>query len=159
MYVQHLTLQTGHLTRIQQGDVAGETLARVRPWLSALVTGGAAPLPVSELADYSATATVLDGALLVTISGRPVPGNDGLPPLVTIGVARRSRHSSVLWPLLTGPVMPQAAPGLRRPGEPWCGVVLWPTMALEPDAVPWLGDLERCIAWAWVTMPTEGGLE
>jgi hypothetical protein len=152
-YIAHLTLATGHATRIQRGDVTGETLARVGPWLAVLVESGRpAPLPVSELAEYSALAAMIDGALIVTISG-PAPVDGPMagkaPPLVSIGVAERSRHGGALWPLLTGPVMPPAKPGLQRPREPWCAVVLWPTLALYPSASHWLGDLERCIAWAW----------
>lgn len=160
MYVAHLTLATGHVTRIQRGDVAGETLARVGPWLAVLVESGApASLPVASLSDYTALATVLDGALVATISGPP-PTTGRMagvaPPLITLGVAKRSRHGAALWPLLTGPTMPSAKAGLQRPAEPWCGAVIWPTLALHPDAAAWLGDLERCIAWAWCTRPTDG---
>lgn len=153
-YLNHLTLSTGHTRRSERAEVSGETLARVGPWLAALVESGQpAPLPVSGLADYSGHASVFDGALVVTISGAaladgPMAGKP--PPLVTVGVARRSRHSAALWPLMTGPVMPKAKPGLQGPAAPWCAAAIWPTLALYPDAVSWLGDLERCIAWAWI---------
>ncbi len=151
MYIQHLTLSTGHARRIEAGEVSGEVLARVSPWLAALAeSGGHMPLPVAGLAEYTGLATVVDGALIVTISGPPDAAGRA-PPLVSMGVARRSRHGAALWPLLTGPVMPPTAPGLRKPDAPWCGVALWPTLALYPQATEWLGDLERCIAWAWCT--------
>lgn len=153
MYLNHITLSTGHTRCIQPGDVSGETLARVGPWLAALVDSGKpAPLPVSLLSGYSAQAEVFEGALIVTLSGPPPtdgPMAGKAPPLVSIGVAQRSRHGSALWPLMTGPVMPKAKPGLQRPAEPWCAVAIWPTLALYPSAADWLGDLERCIAWAW----------
>lgn len=146
MYIHHLTLATGHTTRIERGDVAGETLARVGPWLVALVESGEpAPLPVSDLAHYTAHASVQDGALLVTISGSA--------PLVTMGVAKRSRHGAALWPLMVG--LPGTKAGLERPGEPWCAVAIHPGVITHPDALAWLGDLERCIAWAWVTRPAD----
>lgn len=153
MYIKHLTLQTGHTSRINPGDVSGEALARVGPWLAALVESGqSAPLPVSGLADYTGQAAVFDGALICTISG-PAPQYGPMagkaPPLVSIGVAARSRHGAALWPLMTGPVMPPAKPGINRPGEPWAAVAIWPTIALYPCAIDWMGDLERCIAWAW----------
>lgn len=152
MYITHITLNTGHTSRIQQGDVSGETLARVGPWLSALVDSGQpAPLPVAALSQYTALALVLDGALVVTISGQvltsgPMAGK--APPLVSVGVAKKSRHDH-LWGLLTGPVMPPSAPGIKRPQSPWCSVVIYPTIAMHTDALEWIGDLERCIAWAW----------
>lgn len=153
-YLNHITLITGHTRRSDRTEISGETMARVGPWLAALVESGQpAPLPVFGLADYAGLASVHDGALIITISG--LPPTTGVmagkaPPLITMGVAKRSRHGAVLWPLMTGPVMPSAKPGIQRPREPWAAVAIWPTIALHPSAVEWLGDLERCIAWAWL---------
>lgn len=156
-YVQHSTLTTGHISQIRQGDVSGEAVARIAPWLSAMIESGQSiPLPVAELSDYSGHASVLDGALIVTISGPPPPKVTGelagkAPPLVTVGVARKSRHAH-LWTLMTQvPPMPVVHPSVVKcPKAPWCAVAIWPTIAFYPDAATWLGDLERCIAWAWV---------
>lgn len=151
-YITHITLASGHTSRIKQGDVSGEALARVGPWLAGLVESGKSmPLPVSGLANYTAHASVFDGALIVTISGPTVatgPMAGKAPPLVSVGVAKKSRHNH-LWGLLTGPVMPPAKTGIARPQSPWCGVVIHPTIAMHLDALEWLGDFERCIAWAW----------
>jgi hypothetical protein len=158
--IQHLTLASGHTSRIERGDVTGETIGRIAPWLGALVeSGAAAPLPLSGLADYSASASVNRGALLVTISAKadvsgPMAGM--AQPLVTIGVARRSADGDSLWPLLCGAHTQQGNLAAVRPPEPWCGVVIWPTLFLHPGALEWLGDLERCIAWAWCTRPADG---
>ena len=153
IYINHLSLRSGHLSRIAVKDVSRETIARVSPWLLALVAQREPlPLPVSGLADFAANASVFDGALLLTVSGPPSLAHGGkAPPLASIGVAKRSRHGAALWPLLTSDVMPAIKPGLRKPTEPWCAVVLWPTLALHPSASRWLGDFERCVAWAWVT--------
>lgn len=152
-YITHITLATGHTSRIQKGDVAGETAARVGPWLAALVASGQPmPLPVSSLSEYTALAVMLDGALIVTISGPPVktgPMSGKAPPLVTVGLAKKSRHAH-LWSLLTGPVMPPVAAGIKCPSTPWCAVAIHPTIAMHTSALEWLGDFERCIAWAWV---------
>lgn len=148
MYLNHITLTTDHLRRSPRAEVSGETIARMSPWLEALIASGeSAPLPVSSLSDYSAHAAVQDGALIITISG---PQALGTPPLVSMGVAKRSRHGAAVWPLMTGPSMPPIAPGVARPAEPWAAVAIWPTAALCPDAGEWLGDLERCIAWSWL---------
>lgn len=160
MYIHHLTLSTGHLSRIERGDVSGETLARVGPWLAALAAspGDSLPLPVDALSDYTGLAAVLDGSLIVTISGPAMksgPMRGKRPPLVTIAVAKRSRHGAELWPLLQAPHMPAVKRGLTRPAEPWAAVSIWPTVMLYRDSVHWLGDLERCIAWAWCTRPQD----
>lgn len=160
-YIRHITLATGHTSSVELGDVSGETVARVRPWLAALVASGQpAPLPVSGLASYSGQATVIAGGLVVTISGAaassgPLAGQ--APPLVTLGVAARSRHSAGLWAVLTAAPMPPARPGLRFPDAPWVAAAIWPTIALHMAALEWVGDLERCIAWAWCTrQPADG---
>ena len=146
MYINHLTLATGHMTRIHRGDVAGETLARVAPWLEAAVQSGQAlPLPVRDVAEYQARAVMQDGCLLLTVSS-PVGQT-----LATLAVAKRSRHGATIWPLLGASHMPPMLAGLQRPQEPWCAVALWPCLALDPDATGWLGDFERCVAWAWCT--------
>lgn len=151
MYINHLTLSTGHLSRIERGDVSGETLARVRPWLAAVTaSGGTHTLPVSALSDYTASAVVVNGALIVSVFA---PNG---APLVSIGVAKRSRHGAPLWEALTGPQMPPAAPGISQPSEPWCAALLWPTLAANLSAARWLGDFERCVAWAWCTRPVDG---
>lgn len=147
MHIHHLTLNTGHITHVRPGDVSGETVARVAPWLRALVESGKKhPLPASSLAAYTAQATVDKGALLCSVFGRT--GD----PLVTIGVAARSRHTAPLWASMTASGMP-ARPGLKPPAHPWCAVLVWPGIADDFDAAMWIGDFERCVAWAWVARP------
>lgn len=154
MYLNHITLSTGHTRRSQRSDISGETLARISPWLAALVDSGSLmPLPVSSLSAYTAMASVHDGGLIITISGPalttgPMAGKP--PPLITMGVAKKSRHSATLWPLMTGPVMPAAKPCIQCPDTPLLAVAIWPTIALHTDALEWIGDLEQCIAWAWM---------
>lgn len=70
-------------------------------------------------------------------------------PLVTFAVAQDSANGDDLWERLAGRF--GAAPGLRKPPEPWCGVVVHPALALDGAARDWLGDFERCVAWAWIT--------
>lgn len=69
-----------------------------------------------------------------------------------VNEARRS-HGAALWPTMLQ--MPDTLPAIERPAEPWCAVVIHPTIALHPETLAWLGDLERCIAWAWVTRSSE----
>lgn len=157
-YITHITLSTGHTSRIKAGDVSGETLARVSPWLLTLVDAGRAmPLPVSSLREYTAHAAVQDGALVLTVSGPTITDAGQVqnmrPPVVTIGVAKKSRHAH-LWRLMTtGQHMPQPAPGIKPPETPWCAVSIWPSSVLCTDAFEWLGDFERCVAWAWCHDP------
>lgn len=157
-YLAHLTLTTGHLRRSYREEVGDEALALLAPWLAkAISTGDREPLPVASLAHFAASATAEHGALLCTVWGPPARSNQPPPsppsaavPLVTFGVAQRSRLAAVLWPLLLA-LPGTAAAGLQRPPTPWCAVSLQPGLLLHPTASEWLGDLERCIAWAWIT--------
>lgn len=156
MYLHHLTLSTGHLARTAREDVAPEVTALLAPWLVGLVqTGKVAPLPASSLSAYSAQALVQDGALVVTVYAPTGPHAPGKPhagpgtPLVTLGVAQRSRQAAGLWDALTGAFPARA--GLQMPSTPWVAVATHPAMLAHRDAVEWLGDFERCIAWSWIT--------
>lgn len=65
--------------------------------------------------------------------------------LVRIGVANHSRCGAALWRRL-------GAEG-AVPGEPWCAVQLLD--GLDQNASRWLGDFERCLAWAWLLTKEE----
>lgn len=156
MYINHITLTTGHLVRSERAGVADQTLEAVSPWLRAAIDAGRpVPLPVHELAHFSARAMMSEGGLVVTIYGPAGPYQAGKPhagehiPLVTMAAAQRSRHGAPLWHQMVAAF--GAKTGLLRPAEPWCAVALHPSIAGYPDAAHWLGDFERCIAWAWIT--------
>lgn len=156
MYINHLTLNTGHLARTSRGDVAASVTAHLAPWLQGLVnTGKAAPLPVPALSEYSAQALLQDGGLVVTIYAPAGPYQPGKPhggdvmPLVTMGLAQRSRQAASLWEELCAPL--PSRPAVDMPATPWLAVIMHPTLPAHRGAAEWLGDLERCIAWAWLT--------
>ena len=155
MYINHLSLTTGHNARTSRADVADDVLAIVAPWLQSIVgTGQKSPLPIPTLSHFGAIAYVQDGVLIVTVYGPSVPHLDGQPastdiPLVTFGVAQRSRHSEPLWAMLMENFENPA--GIKQPGTPWCAVVMHLSIMAYADAIGWLADFERCVAWAWIT--------
>lgn len=156
-YINHVTLSTGNLTRSSRAEVADEVVAVIAPWLiDGIAAGTPLPLPVAALSHYRAVVIKTDGGgLVVTVyapSGPHLPGTPAFGkglPLVTLGVAQRSRHGADLWGTLVAQF--GCAKGLRRPTEPWCAVALHAGLAAHREAAHWLGDLERCIAWAWIT--------
>jgi hypothetical protein len=155
MVLAHITLQSGHIRVSPRTEVRDEVLALLAPWLDqALASGKPMALPVQALSHFSARASEEDGALLITLFGPRGPHVPGTPapgvlPLVTLGVAQLSRHGEVLWPLLVA--LPGTTPGIKRPAEPWCAVALHPTATTYVGDVEWMGDFERCVAWAWMT--------
>ena len=159
MYINHLTITTGHKARTSRADVAEEALAIVAPWLQSIVGAGQkspfpAPAPAPALSHFSAIAYVQDGGLIVTVYGPTGPHRTGQPasadiPLVTFGVAQRSRHSEPLWAMLLANF--EHAAGIKQPATPWCAVAVHPSIMAHPNAIGWLADFERCCAWAWIT--------
>ena len=154
MYINHITINTGHNARTSRADVADDVLAIVAPWLQSIInTGNKTPLPVTELSHFSAVAYVQDGGLVVTVYGPSGPHKQGQPasadiPLVTFFVAQRSRHSEPLWAmLLANFVHPD---GIKQQSAPWCAVVVHPSAIAHRDSLEWLADFERCVAFAWI---------
>jgi len=159
-YLHHVTLSTGHTRRSPRSEVADSILAVLVPWLNSLVeTGSRIALPAPGLEHFSATGTVESGSLLFTIwapNGPHVAGKayegDKIP-LVTFGVAQRSRQGTELWSMMSAQF--GVHPDLRKPAEPWCATAIHSGIAANPKAVLWLGDFERCVAWAWITRNPE----
>lgn len=155
MYINHITLTTGHNARTSRADVADDVLAVVSPWLQSIInTGEKHPLPVAALSHFSAITFVRDGGLLVTVYGPSGPHDQGKPanadiPLATFGVAERSRHGEPLWAMMLASF--EHAPSIRQPSTPWCGAILYPSAIAHKLELSWLADFERCCAWAWIT--------
>jgi len=156
MYLNHITLSTGHIARTQRSDVAPQATKLLAGWLPSIVDSGQIhPLPVQPLSHFGAQAFVQDGALVVTACAPVGPHTQGKPhggqtmPLVTFGVATRSRQGGALWSMLTCAF--DTANGLKQPDTPFCAVAIHPSIANYTGPVEWLGDFERCVAWAWIT--------
>lgn len=66
-----------------------------------------------------------------------------------MGVAQRGEQGAKLWGLLCGVHVGKA--GCIKPDEPWCGVVVHPSIGTYRGDLAWVGDFERCVAWAWIT--------
>ncbi len=154
-YLNHITLSTGDCRRSPRAEVDDETLALLHPWLTrSLASGRIEPLPVAPLSHYGAR-VIKEIGLLATIYGPRGPHNPGAPhpgehvPIVTLGVAQRTREADDLWAHLVANFGAQN--GIAMPAAPWCAVVLHQNIVAFSEAAEWLGDLERCIAWAWIT--------
>jgi hypothetical protein len=145
MHLNHITLSTGHTARTSRADVTDGTIAALRPWLDAAIAyqdDYPLPGPLGVRDGYRATVYVEHGALVCTVFGPP------LEPLVTFGVAERSRQSAELWAMLVAQF--GCKTGLQAPGTPWCAVVIHPAYALQHGVSAWIGDFERCVAWTWL---------
>ncbi len=149
-YIEHLTIDTGDQRRSHRTEVTDEAVTMLRPLLERVAAGERVEVPGSWWPRLDLHGAVgRNRALLVTVSaveppaGVPDPGRR--VPLVSVGVAPTSRAADEVWHGMTRRHRDE-----RTPSAPWCAVRIHPTLALYPVAASWLGDLERCIAWAWI---------
>lgn len=96
--------------------------------------------PVPHFSDYSAIFYQLGDSLSVTLVHRL------FGPCLIFGTALTPHNGTRLWKILGGTG--------NQPSLPWCGVKIEPTLVLAhlhtADGVSWMGDFERCVAWAWI---------
>ena len=131
-YIWHETIQSQHTRRSFLSEVAPDALAKVQDWLKA----DRFPLPGGYECVVTYRATHCLQAEVYTSTG---------VRLVEIGIADHPRCGQPLWVRLGGA-------DDARPQEPWCVASLDPAGAIaDPGAYKWLGDFERCLAWAWLT--------
>jgi hypothetical protein len=147
MHLHHLTLQTGHSRRSERSEIVPHARAATAELLREALATGRAELPI-EPAGYWMRTTPHGRCLLVTVMH-----GDELP-LVTYGVATHAYCGARTWrglldcdPLIYGSLHGDPA---TQPQAPWCAARLEPGLAYMPEAAAWLGDMERCIAWAWL---------
>lgn len=149
MHFNHITLQTGHSRRSERQEVADATIVASLEWLTAAVDSGNVHPLFAPVQDYAGSAMVIEGALVVTVYGR-APHVGTRPPLVTIGVAQRSRHAQPLWDSLTKAARKMVR-GLARPPVPWCAASIHASSSRDVDALGWIAQFETALAWAWIT--------
>ena len=144
-FINHITLSTGHLARTSRADVADATIKSLRPWLKACmdyIDPYPLPGPLGARDGFVMSAGAECGGLVCHV-GHQIDG-----PLVTFGVATRSRQSDELWAWMCAQYGSKA--DLLAPGTPWCAVALHPAFALQHGVSAWMGDFERCVAWTWL---------
>ena len=129
----HVTLTTGRVGRTHRGDVDRTTLATLRPLVEGL-TGGDPAVP------HTRAIPLVTGFLIqcVMLHGRDAP------------LFRVYAHPEGPIPIegVDAVLAPQTDASRPPAARPWCGVILHRGVLGRPDAMGWLGDFERCIAWA-----------
>ena len=150
--VQHLTITTGHLRASARDEVSDDVVILVGEMLERALLGERPYVPLVPDGPYVVTATADDDVVFATVWGPPHDDGDELePPIVTIGIAAIEQKAAVAWSLLVKDADPRPAI-LEQPLAPWCAARLEVGSALHPEAMSWLGDFERCLAWAWLTV-------
>jgi hypothetical protein len=140
----HYTLNTGHTRASPRSEVGNEIITLMTPWLEP----GEYDLP-EQFPGHRVVVPLCEHGFGFTVYG-------GKAPLVTCGVADTDQAAAEVWPALESMYLkitdrqPFAGAGSQAPKMPvylpWLSVVL----VFPSPAVEWLGDFERCLAWAWL---------
>lgn len=139
-FIRHITLTTGHSRDSFAGEVSAEALAACRGVVERL---SKSRQPVPGFSDFEVTGARQACSMVLTVWRAEIP-------IITMGVATHSRDGASLWRVLheTAAESLQTEPQ-RCPPEPWAAVLIHGGIALVPNETLWVGDFERCIAWAF----------
>ena len=145
-YLHHVTVTTGHVRRSVREEISAEALAVCRRLIDEALADTTRTVPVPGVDGYSLAAAATGRCVIATIWA------DGPPSecVATVGIAGHSRCGARVWHLLHADVAGLATTAEECPPEPWCAARLEEDIVRHVDATEWLGDLERCLAWAWL---------
>lgn len=145
-HLRHVTMTTGHVRDSDRSEIADDALSVCADLLDAAMIVAPDAVPIPAVAPPCALRVSGSGRCLVAT----VHGPDDAP-ILTIGVATHSRCGARLWRSLHETALGAlATDDTPCPPEPWCAARLEPGAVLHPMAMAWLGDFERCLAWAAV---------
>lgn len=146
-YLHHVTLTTGHTRRSFRDEVSDEAVAVCRNLIEQILAGEVPePVKIPGVGGYHLNGRATSRCLVATVWA-------GAPSVViaTIGVAGHSRCGATLWRELhkwgESPVVTDPA---QCPPEPWVAAALDAGISEHMEAAHWLGDLENCLAWAFL---------
>lgn len=144
----HLTVETGHTRMSPRSEVSDEAVAFLR---------GALWPPAAEPPDSIAVPGAPGYRLGVAPGGEGLwaavwherdgvrAGGQWMGDAICVWVVVSTVEAALTWPRI------QARNKCAQPDSvPWLAVSLAPLAVQHPDALEWLGDLERCVAWAWL---------
>jgi hypothetical protein len=165
-YITQIVLNDGRRYRIDAAAIPTPVLAATREILPVALEHGRAPMSALH-PELSLHAEKRGPTLLATVHG-PVRAPFDLVaqapmmPLISIGVAPKSRGASDLWRALVNVTVtlddhgnpvpialdaPEIADG--PPGAPWLGVAVHLGFGVYPETHAWMARFEQAIAVLW----------
>ena len=159
-FIRHLTLNTGHSRDSLREEVGEEDIIATCHELivDCLASKLYEPIPAVRNPDCVLNASREGKCLVATVSALYTgergenAGELQRIPLCTIGVAESARSGTTLWRALHAGRADLATTRDQVPAAPWCAARLEPAISYQlfHSAAHWLGDFERCLAWAWL---------
>lgn len=145
-FIRHITLTTGDSRDSYRSEIGPDIIARFEPIMLHLEHGRNGTTPVPGIDGYSIGGRTSGGCLVATVWANGPPAEI----VCTIGIALHSRCGATLWKALhRWGEAPVRTDPTQCPPEPWCAAALYTGIVRHVDAADWLGDFERCLAWAW----------
>lgn len=153
-YLQYVALTTGRAYRWERTGLDDRGIEICATLLAEALAGGTPVVPGITPA-LSLTAVGEGHCLSAALR---VAGKHDEPPVLTIGVAGKSRCGAGLWRSLHtkgDSVRELVTRGRPCPPEPWCAerVDGTGTLYVAPEVWGTLQNLERCMAWAFLERP------
>lgn len=147
-YINHVTLNSGSVAQQRRSDIEDEVISSLSDVLDAMLQGSKVPIPGCP--GYFVYGVNQGPNLIATICAGDPQDRKTWVPLVTTGVAVKSRSARKLWDLLH---KDPNTPVVTDPGQ-------WPPVPFVADriesldtdhleAFAWTGDFCRSLAWAW----------
>lgn len=156
MRLHHVTLTTRHVHWSAREEVSPGVLDQLRPLVAECERHGVTELPTPDgLMTLRRIAPAEPSRHVAIWAVREPEG----PALATIALAMRTRAGAGVWRQLHESARLELAhvgmkpmASAEPPPAPWLAAVLHlPSLLPQPHAaLAWLGDLERCLAWAWI---------
>lgn len=148
-FIRHITLQTGHSRDCYASEISADALKFCHDLIHQCLATDGEKVAIRNFDGYYLTCGNVGGR---TLLGSVWHGVNDSTPLVNFAVATKSRNSAIAWRKLHNysTINPQTNINAIPP-VPWLAASLEPGAVMYPDAMHWLGDFERCLAWAWVT--------
>ena len=135
----------GDMREFPIGEVPGAVLDLLRPLVAGARAGTEFSVPGFDGWRCSLVESAGGSALFGHI-GR----TDG-PPLAYVAVGRNDDpESAEAWAWCSRRGLGDALDSRRPPSAPWLVSTLSFHAVGEMEAIRWLGDFERCVAWAWI---------
>ncbi len=145
--LEHITLNTGH-TRVSPREEVSQEVIDICRNLIVRSTSPNAHIPIPACEPYFVK-SVVDGSNMRATVSKLVAGTQ--IPVVEIGVALEAGYGVKLWEEMHSSAnMPLIIEADSAPKRPWVAARLeFEGIFLAFDAMHWLGDFERCLAFAF----------
>jgi hypothetical protein len=136
-YIYHVTVTTGHARRSHRKEITPEALEIISTLLQQLESAQGQRVTVPGPSGYEISGRVSGHCMTAKVFKR-----GSFDALVSIAIADRERCGAALWN--------EVGNNKPQPDAPWLAVRLEGALTTDLDESAWLGDFERCLAWAFI---------